>query len=432
MTKRKTAPDRNGDLDQHASQQPIRLLVHAVDGVVPYLTPESLRKCFPAASSNRLLLGLAVRDTCVVPVYPQGKNRPRGYTFSSSCPADAWLQEYNRVTVPSFDLVDDETDKNDSGFTVNNNHVMTWTPNGRLALTPQLFLEASQGLAAHITLPLYDMIPPPGIGSSDSKRTTRARAAITRSREWFRHWMVNQKDNAGAAWVPLLVDPMAGIDFEYQLDFIRSAASDGRVEGVVLIGLAHVQGEALAQKALSSVREKLGDLQLGVVVLTTHSLRQFLLVATHGGSVIGSDLAAKLAHSYKALVVDISQSHAHGSDNKGAKRSRPMVGTMGLDRNGCVDLTPPNNDANAHAWFSDMSPMVDGCSCFTCKTHSRSYIYHLVCAKELLANMLLMIHNLHHMIQLLKVVEDATAREEPELLYQRICAQLGDAESQTN
>ena len=47
----------------------------------------------------------------------------------------------------------------------------------------------------------------------------------------------------------------------------------------------------------------------------------------------------------------------------------------------------------AHA--ADLSPLLDGCQCYTCTKHHRAYLHHLLSAKEMLAWTLLQIHNLH-------------------------------------
>ena len=46
----------------------------------------------------------------------------------------------------------------------------------------------------------------------------------------------------------------------------------------------------------------------------------------------------------------------------------------------------------------DLSPLREGCSCYACKTHHRAYVHHLLNAKEMLAWVLLQIHN-HHIIE---------------------------------
>lgn len=44
----------------------------------------------------------------------------------------------------------------------------------------------------------------------------------------------------------------------------------------------------------------------------------------------------------------------------------------------------------------DFSPLVRGCSCYCCKNHTRAYIHHLLVTNELLAGVLLMMHNFEH------------------------------------
>jgi queuine tRNA-ribosyltransferase subunit QTRTD1 len=39
---------------------------------------------------------------------------------------------------------------------------------------------------------------------------------------------------------------------------------------------------------------------------------------------------------------------------------------------------------------------VAGCGCFTCANHSRAYIHHLLHVHEMLAEVLLEVHNTHH------------------------------------
>ena len=50
----------------------------------------------------------------------------------------------------------------------------------------------------------------------------------------------------------------------------------------------------------------------------------------------------------------------------------------------------------------DERPVDENCTCYTCQNFTRAYIRHLVAAKELLAGVLLSIHNLHALIHLVK------------------------------
>lgn len=78
------------------------------------------------------------------------------------------------------------------------------------------------------------------------------------------------------------------------------------------------------------------------------------------------------------------------------------------------DCVLPTRLARHHAAFSsegrlnlmnaiyreDSQPIDKLCGCYTCRTFSRSYLRHLIVAKETLASTLISIHNLHALIQL--------------------------------
>ena len=51
-------------------------------------------------------------------------------------------------------------------------------------------------------------------------------------------------------------------------------------------------------------------------------------------------------------------------------------------------------------YASDSKPIVDNCSCYTCKHFSRAYLRHLIKSNEILASVLLSLHNLHILIDL--------------------------------
>ena len=66
-------------------------------------------------------------------------------------------------------------------------------------------------------------------------------------------------------------------------------------------------------------------------------------------------------------------------------------------KNGSKFVTQTENlNLNESIYKNDFKPLVDGCMCFCCRKHTRAYINHLLGTKELLASVLLVIHNLHH------------------------------------
>lgn len=63
------------------------------------------------------------------------------------------------------------------------------------------------------------------------------------------------------------------------------------------------------------------------------------------------------------------------------------------------DGTPIGIDLWSPAHVSDLSPITEGCSCYCCTNHHRAYLHHLLNCKEMLAWVLLQIHN-HHVCDL--------------------------------
>ncbi|KAG8450069.1 hypothetical protein GDO86_002622 [Hymenochirus boettgeri] len=55
----------------------------------------------------------------------------------------------------------------------------------------------------------------------------------------------------------------------------------------------------------------------------------------------------------------------------------------------------------------DFRPLIEGCACFSCRRHTRAYIHHLLTVKELLAGILLMIHNFQHYFNFFSSIRSA-------------------------
>lgn len=58
----------------------------------------------------------------------------------------------------------------------------------------------------------------------------------------------------------------------------------------------------------------------------------------------------------------------------------------------------------------DFDPILKSCECYTCKNYSRAYINHLLLTTELLAPILLTIHNLHHLSEFFETIRCAIER----------------------
>ncbi|KAJ7424642.1 hypothetical protein WISP_27796 [Willisornis vidua] len=55
----------------------------------------------------------------------------------------------------------------------------------------------------------------------------------------------------------------------------------------------------------------------------------------------------------------------------------------------------------------DFGPVLEGCSCYCCQRHTRAYVNHLLVTNELLAGVLLMMHNFQHYFGFFSAIRDA-------------------------
>ncbi|KAJ4713774.1 Queuine tRNA-ribosyltransferase accessory subunit 2 [Melia azedarach] len=61
----------------------------------------------------------------------------------------------------------------------------------------------------------------------------------------------------------------------------------------------------------------------------------------------------------------------------------------------------------ATVYRKDTTPIVENCSCYTCQNHTKAYINHLLNVHEMLAQILLEIHNTHHYLGFFRLIREA-------------------------
>lgn len=73
-----------------------------------------------------------------------------------------------------------------------------------------------------------------------------------------------------------------------------------------------------------------------------------------------------------------------------------------------------SDDTKINVWAEgyrrDPGPLLQGCRCFACRQHSRAYVHHLLMSHEMLAHVLLDLHNTHHMLRFFQAIRYAIQR----------------------
>ncbi|KAI0231930.1 Queuine tRNA-ribosyltransferase accessory subunit 2 [Lamellibrachia satsuma] len=84
---------------------------------------------------------------------------------------------------------------------------------------------------------------------------------------------------------------------------------------------------------------------------------------------------------------------------------------------------PYQIDLKDDRYTGEFSPVLEGCTCYTCQRYTRAYVHHLLVTSELLASILLMIHNFHHYFGFFEEIRQSLKTEQLDRLYSKIHAQ---------
>eukprot|EP01104_Vermistella_antarctica_P005143 TRINITY_DN15565_c0_g1_i1.p1 TRINITY_DN15565_c0_g1~~TRINITY_DN15565_c0_g1_i1.p1 ORF type:complete len:565 (+),score=116.07 TRINITY_DN15565_c0_g1_i1:73-1767(+) len=91
------------------------------------------------------------------------------------------------------------------------------------------------------------------------------------------------------------------------------------------------------------------------------------------------------------------------------------------------DLDRVKIDLRDKKFQLDSGPIAEGCDCFTCTTHTRAYVNHLLNTHEILANILLSLHNHHYYSKFFSSVRESVARDsasEPGPSFESFCKEF--------
>jgi tRNA-guanine family transglycosylase len=412
---------------EQKSRKTLRLLLHTVDGAIPYLTPHLLELCFPAEKVKDILwIGLAVRDACIAPIVaatPQNrdhKSNDRNGSINGSTSSKPKVCGYS---FSPRQIADEST------LIASKNHVMVWTDNGRQKLSYELYNAAAKGLDSHASITLFDAMP-------EKATARRRRAALERTNLWREERMQEQAEatkDDGELWASCLILPLnqgkEEPEVEQQFVSLKKALANQSIAGVAFVNWQLFPD---APPEESVLQQSIQRLEIGassltqLMVTSTSSLQRFLDCFHLGINIIGTNLPAQWAKEQKAFLCDITSWKKNQP-----KRPRLQVPRDLLDKDCCFSVLSGStaNDGKGGAWIRDSEPLLPGCSCLACKQHSRAYIYHLAMTKELLGETMLFIHNLHHMIALCRTLSESRVDGNDEDLYQHVQAQINKASS---
>lgn len=246
------------------------------------------------------------------------------------------------------------------------------TPSGRHLVTPSLYVEMITSLKPNLWASLADEVP----AWVSAKRN---RASVDRTLRWLDECLSLDM----ACGEDLLGHIVGGTDIKERK---RCAAEVARrnVSGYWIGGFG--LGESMEERPalLNVVMDNLPEDKLRVV--SGLAIPEEVLQGVASGiDIFDSTYIYHLTLEGFALVFPLDM----------------------IESNSGADGYCTKINLKATIYRRDTSPIVQNCACFTCKNHTRAYINHLLNVHEMLAQILLEIHNTHHYMGFFRLIREA-------------------------
>eukprot|EP01134_Creolimax_fragrantissima_P007947 CFRG7947T1 len=348
-------------------------LLHTQKGAPPHLTMDNLQHCGNTSAENK--------STTLPPAHifysNCGDNVLRAKLFKQE---GITLAQYLNLTTtplvmsicdPLQPLLEDNT--NAAGFNVD-------VGTGRSKVSVKEYFDNSLACSVNVIESPYDRTAPNCATSRHTKSTKRSQGFLT---EFVNNIKKSKTEDESAS---TSVNGHAK-NIQY---FASIVGGDSIVEREKSVQHALAEGSVFAGFSIRNIptagpKSKLVDvLQASLVALPENKLRMLsgwgepeMVLRAVG---LGVDV---FDGSYPYVITELGCALQFWFEGM---RPEPVGG---VERSRAISLYDT-------AYGNDHTPLVEGCTCFTCEHHTRSYIHHLLLTHEMLAQVLLMMHNVHH------------------------------------
>ncbi|XP_019404329.1 PREDICTED: queuine tRNA-ribosyltransferase accessory subunit 2 isoform X3 [Crocodylus porosus] len=308
-----------------------------------------------------------------------------------------------------------------SGYNTNKT-VSIWGCGGRMEMTPSKFMSMQQALQPNWFQCLSD-------GDTASGETSRKRAkkSVDRSLS-FLDKCLQLLEKSPELQESVLIGAIEGGDvLEERLRSARETAKRA-VGGFLLDGF---QGHAMAKETKLSLMEAVTAELPEDKPRLIHGIGkpdEVLECIERGVDIFESafpyqvtERGCALSFSYdyqpdpEAAV--LKQNWTEDAGGNGSKKDKDETSKADLE------MTSFEIFLKDKRYQDDFGPLVQGCSCYCCQNHSRAYVHHLLVTNELLAGVLLMMHNFQHYFSFFGAIRDALRDERLDQLKKVISKQ---------
>jgi len=378
------------------------LLLHTRGASIPYLSYDLLQM---VTTEHQVL---QVPLTTVI----DSVNNVR--SFGKSVTEFAGLKEHLSYVTPQ-----------DSGTTTpegyhDKNSVSVWGRAGRKLLNPTSYFALVEGLKPDIFQMLYD-------GDTNVNSSIKRVKKSVDTTLKFATVCASLKDESEVLkQTPIFASVTGGYNIQERLRCIKSL-KEWNVSGYTLEGF-HTNGESatnmnwedvepILTETLGALPENRPRIFHGPVTPCT-----LLHLVSKGIDIFDATFPWVVAERSGAFIFPNSMSfdgHEHLNEtlplikNPISQKNEIKEEDQQIDRSYEINLRDKR-------YFSDPNPLVKNCSCYCCRKYSRAYLHHLLTTGELLAPILLMMHNLHHYLHFFREIRLAIKEDRLESLQKKL------------
>ncbi|XP_074655402.1 queuine tRNA-ribosyltransferase accessory subunit 2-like [Tubulanus polymorphus] len=287
------------------------------------------------------------------------------------------------------------------------NGVSIWGRGGRVRLEPEDYVKVQEIFQPDF----YQCLSDSDVNESSSRK--RLQKSHERTINFLDMCLRKHQESENLDGVGILGVIVGGYDTEARIQSARQTATRP-VSGFVIEGF-HSYGGDCESFQISDVKELMLEFMKYLpdekprVMHGIWRPDQVVNAVECGVDIFDSSYAYVVTERRGALVFN------HNYKNKNISNT-PQHDDIENGDSSTHQINPFEIDLKDSRYFADFSPLVSDCDCYTCRTHTRSYIHHLINTSEMLAGVLLMMHNFHHYFAFFDSLRTALRDEEFESL----------------
>lgn len=277
--------------------------------------------------------------------------------------------------------------------------VSIWAPGGRRKVTPDDYMKYLETFGFDVCIPPSDTVPE----CSSKKRNRKSYDRTIRFLD--RCLQIKREKNLN---VPVL-GVIEGGDSKFEREKCAKEVFSRNVDGYVLSGFDRIPSKykEMLELCMNELKDNKVKIMFGVLtpveVVTAVELGVdvFDSVISYYASERGC--ALNFVYTQDKLRHRMEKSTSAETTSCESSEESPAKDRKNIDS---FEI-----NLNDKIYFDDTRSLVEECQCYCCQRYVRAYVHHLLVTKEMLAQVLLMMHNLHHWLDFFKEIRESGMKD---------------------